>query len=161
MSSDYRNEEATFFYNPSDSSKCQITYRGKTGIKHHTGTEAECELKKAQWIREEAITSGGVKDDTGKPGMYLLPYASLAEIAKVLDFGAKKYAPGNWAKGIAYSRLISAAERHLGAFKDGEDVDSESKLSHIAHLGCCVLFLMWMVLKRPDMDDRWSKEIRE
>ena len=34
---------------------------------------------------------------------------------RVLEFGAAKYAPRNWEQGIAYSRLFSAAMRHLNA----------------------------------------------
>lgn len=157
------NNGWTLVHNPDGT--CHLTGRLQGKIVSYRGTEAECLnyqeacLKKMKQGEEPEV--GGLKLDQGKPGMYLLPYAALAEIAKVLDFGAKKYAPGNWAKGINYSRLISAAERHLGAFKDGEDKDPESGLSHIAHLGCCVLFLMWMVLKRPDLDDRWSKELEK
>lgn len=96
----------------------------------------------------------GEKHDVGKPGMHLLDRHALEEIARVLDFGAKKYAAHNWREGIAYSRLVAAALRHLHAFNDGEDADPESGLSHLAHLGCCVMFLLNMQKTRPDLDDR-------
>ena len=96
------------------------------------------------------------KYDTEKVKMELLPSDALEEIAKVLTFGAKKYASWNWAKGLAYSRLTGAALRHLLAWKDGQDKDPETGLSHLAHLGCCVLFLLWMEKHRPDMDDRFK-----
>ena len=105
--------------------------------------------------------SGGLKFDSEKIQMELLPSESLYEIAKVLTFGAKKYASWNWTKGISYSRLVGAAMRHLLAWKDGEDKDSESNISHLAHLGCCVLFLLWMEKNRPDLDDRFKKENKE
>lgn len=101
--------------------------------------------------------SSGTKHDQGKAPLDLIPYAGEEAIAQVLAFGAKKYAPGNWAKGIEYSRLISAAKRHIGAYASGEDVDPESGLSHIAHAGCCIMFLLHMQKHRPDLDDRWSK----
>lgn len=101
----------------------------------------------------------GIKHDQNKAPLDLLPYESLEEVAKVLAFGAKKYSRGNWAKGINYSRLISAAQRHLGQFNSGEDVDDESQLPHLAHAACCILFLLYMHKKRPDMDDRWVKEL--
>lgn len=159
--SGHSDNEFSIDYDPK-SRLSTLSFNAKGIKRRFTGTEEECHealeaLQKGDVVAEQP--SGGIKLDQGKPGMYLVPYTAVAEIAKVLDFGAKKYAPGNWAKGIAYSRLISAAERHLGAFKDGEDKDPESSLSHVAHLGCCVLFLMWMVLRRPDLDDRWSKEI--
>lgn len=97
---------------------------------------------------------GGVKFDQGKPPMSLLDRHAMEQIALVLAFGAQKYAAHNWRKGIAYSRLLDAALRHLFAFADGEDNDPESGLSHIAHAGCCIVFLLGMIEARPDQDDR-------
>lgn len=100
----------------------------------------------------------GAKLDTGKVGLDLLPPEPLIQIARVLDFGAKKYASYNWAKGIKYSRVYSAALRHLFAWWKGEDVDPETGLSHLAHAGCCVLFLLQYELSKRDFDDRPVKE---
>lgn len=97
---------------------------------------------------------GGRKLDNGKPPMSLLDRYALEQIAMVLKFGAAKYERDNWRKGIAYSRLTDAALRHLFAFIDGEDNDPESNISHIAHAGCCILFLLRMIKDRPDLDDR-------
>jgi len=102
----------------------------------------------------EAQPSGGLKYDSGKPRMDLLPAYSLEQIALVLGFGAQKYASWNWSKGIAYSRLLGACLRHLFAWARGENTDKESGLSHLAHAGCCILFLIWMSDKRRDKDDR-------
>jgi hypothetical protein len=104
--------------------------------------------------------SGGTKHDNGKAPMDLLPHESLIEVAKVLGFGEKKYSAGNWAKGISYRRLISAAQRHIGEFNSGVDKDAESGLSHIAHASCCLLFLLYMEQKKPELDDRWVKEAK-
>jgi len=102
-----------------------------------------------------AVTpAGGLKYDSGKPRMELLPAVALEEIAAVLTFGANKYQAHNWQKGIAYSRLLGATFRHLCAFLRGEDRDPESGLSHLAHAGCCVVFLLWMNRYRQDLDDR-------
>lgn len=98
--------------------------------------------------------AGGLKYDNGKPPMSLVDRHAIEEIAKVLAFGAQKYEAHNWRKGIAYSRLLDAAMRHLFAFADGEDMDPESGLSHVAHAGCCIVFLLGMINARPDMDDR-------
>lgn len=101
------------------------------------------------------IEPKGVKFDSDKPPMSLLDPEFLEGVAKVLGFGAKKYAAHNWRNGIEYSRLISAAYRHLGAINKGEDIDPESGLSHAYHLGCCTMFLASMMNTRPDMDDRY------
>jgi Domain of unknown function (DUF5664) len=105
--------------------------------------------------------SEGKKYDGGKPRMDLLPYDALVQIAEVLGFGAQKYTPGNWAKGIEISRLIASLERHLGEFKEGRDHDSESSLHHMAHVGANVLFILWMLRHHPELDNRWIKETLE
>lgn len=105
--------------------------------------------------------SQGIKHDQGKPGMDLLPYDALVEIAKVLDYGAAKYSRGNWSKGIQYSRLIAACERHLGEFKEGRDVDPETTLNHVAHAACNLVFLLWMQKHHPELDNRWIKESQD
>lgn len=90
--------------------------------------------------------------------MDLLPTSSLSEIAKVLDFGAKKYAAHNWRKGMEWSRLIASSLRHITSFNDGEDKDPESGLSHLAHAGCCILFLLEYEAKKLGVDNRYKKE---
>jgi hypothetical protein len=105
--------------------------------------------------------SEGIKHDADKPRMDLLPYDALIEVAKVLTFGAKKYTAGNWAKGIQMSRLIAAAERHLGEFKEGRDTDAESGIGHLAHAACNMLFAIWMQKHRPELDNRWIHESRK
>ncbi len=96
----------------------------------------------------------GLKFDTGKPPLSLIDRYALERIADVLAFGADKYEAHNWRKGLSQSRLIDAALRHLFAYADGEDLDSESGLSHLAHAGCCVVFALKMSHARPDLDDR-------
>jgi hypothetical protein len=98
----------------------------------------------------------GVKFDEGKPRTDLLDPFAIEQLSKVLGFGAMKYAPENWRRGIAYSRLIAAALRHIFAFMRGENTDPESNLSHIAHAMCCMMFLLWMVENKPTLDDRWK-----
>ena len=100
--------------------------------------------------------SEGIKHDQAKPPMDLIDYKATEGVAQVLAFGAKKYAANNWRNGIKYSRLIAAAYRHLGALNSGEDIDPESGLPHVDHLGCTIMFLSNMMKTRPDLDDRWK-----
>lgn len=102
--------------------------------------------------------SEGTKYDQDKPRVDLLDSDFLEEVGKVLGFGAKKYAAHNWRGGISLSRLIGATLRHIYAINRGEDIDPESGCYHTGHLGCCVMFLDWMIKNRPDMDDRWKKD---
>lgn len=85
----------------------------------------------------------GRKQDGGKPRLDLLPPRAITEIGKVLEFGARKYAPDNWRKVEGWRwRYSGAALRHLFAWLGGEPNDPESGLHHLAHAGCCVLFLL-------------------
>lgn len=99
----------------------------------------------------------GLKYDKEKPRFDLLDPKAMQGLAEVLTFGANKYAANNWRNGIEYSRLIAALMRHLNAIQDGEDIDPESGLPHIDHLGCCWMFLSNLTKTRKDLDDRWSK----
>lgn len=83
------------------------------------------------------------------------PYLAMRlETAKVLDFGATKYAPNNWRGGFKWSRLISAAHRHLDAYARGTICDDETGLHHLAHFSCCMMFLVVHVRDGLGEDDR-------
>lgn len=97
-----------------------------------------------------------LKFDGEKPRLDLVPDAAVKEIAKVFTFGAKKYAPNNWREGFEWHRLIRAAKGHIADFNDGEDLDPESGLSHLAHAGCCILMLLDHIIKGYGIDDRYT-----
>jgi dATP/dGTP diphosphohydrolase, N-terminal len=83
----------------------------------------------------------GTKHDTGKTPLDLLSPSFLNGVSEVLKFGAEKYEPYNWAKGIKYSRVFSAMQRHMWAFWSGEEFDAETGMPHLWHAGCCLMFL--------------------
>lgn len=87
----------------------------------------------------------GVKYDNDKPRWSLVPWSALKEIVDVLTYGSKKYADNNW-KFVEPSRYKDAALRHFTSWLDGERYDPETGKSHLAHLGCSVLFLLWFEL---------------
>jgi Domain of unknown function (DUF5664) len=97
-----------------------------------------------------------IKHDTEKPRMELVPGGAVLAIADVFTFGAKKYAAHNWRAGFNWSRLIGALERHVTAFKEGEDLDPESGLPHLAHAGCCVMMLLEHQRLNYGVDDRYK-----
>lgn len=83
-----------------------------------------------------------LKFDGDKPRLALVPPSLILGVAKVLTYGAKKYKANNWRKTPDVERYISAAERHLMAWKAGEELDPESGLHHLEHLACNVAFLI-------------------
>lgn len=101
-------------------------------------------------------TKTAVKNDGDKVRLELLPFAALTEVGKAFGHGAKKYADHNYRNGMRWGRIHGAALRHLFAWGDGESVDPEWGLSHLAHAGACVLMLADCELKGHGMDDRWK-----
>lgn len=107
-------------------------------------------LDKAHFVQGKSFSerntnnSEGKKYDQGKQDWTLLPWASIRQVVAVLDFGAIKYAPNAWMNvPDARRRYMSAAYRHMTAVSEGEWLDSESNLPHIAHAACCMLFMLW------------------
>lgn len=98
----------------------------------------------------------GKKYDSEKIPLDLLPTESLFRIAEVLAFGAKKYGAHNWRAGLHFSRVYGAALRHLLSWGNGEDKDPETGLSHLAHAGACVLFLLEYIKTHSELDDRYK-----
>jgi hypothetical protein len=126
-------------------------------------TKESWEKAKKQWDHawDDPSVATGVKHDEDKTPMDLLDPMALDGLARVLQFGARKYASHNWRGGISYSRLIAALLRHSFAILRGEYVDPESNLPHIDHVGCCWMFLSWHMKCRPDLDDLWKPQQKE
>jgi hypothetical protein len=107
------------------------------------------DLKKSQ----DPTCKGGRKFDGGKLQYGLLPPLALRETVKVLTFGAEKYEPDNWRRvPDPNRRYFDAAQRHLWAYKEGEKIDPESGVNHLAHALCCIMFML-------DLDEQNSTEI--
>ena len=87
----------------------------------------------------------GRKDDTGKLRWSLLPRGTVKLIIEVLEVGAKKYDVDNWQKvPDARLRYYDALMRHVESWWSGEKLDPEDGLHHLAHAGCCLLFLLYL-----------------
>jgi hypothetical protein len=91
---------------------------------------------------DSLVPGEGRKFDRKKPQWGLLEWAFIDEVVKVLTHGALKYEPDNWKKvKDADERYFDAALRHLIAYRQGERDDQESRLGHLAHAVCCLMFL--------------------
>ena len=88
------------------------------------------------------MSTAGLKFDSEKLDWTLLPARPTAEVVKVLQHGAEKYARDNWQElSDPKQRYLAALLRHAFALVDGEEIDPESGLPHAAHIGCNALFL--------------------
>jgi len=78
-----------------------------------------------------------------------------AECAEVFDYGRKKYAEWNWAKGMSWSIPLACAVRHLFyGLMCGEEFDGESKLPHRSHFDCNMVMLMTYIENFKQGDNR-------
>ena len=83
-------------------------------------------------------TAGAIKVPLG-----LIPPHAMEQTAWVHKLGADKYGPWNWREtGVCASTYVNAILRHLNAWRDGEDLDPESGISHLAHVACSANILM-------------------
>ena len=65
----------------------------------------------------------------------LVPFQELTDAyVRVAEFGARKYAPWNWSKGLSRVQILSSLLRHTFAYLRGDDRDSDSGLLHTDHI---------------------------
>lgn len=85
----------------------------------------------------------GRKDDQEKPDWNLVPWHAMEEITDVLTHGAKRYGADNWKRVTPLrERYFAALMRHIIAWYQGERPDPDTGNHHLAHAGCCLLFLL-------------------
>jgi hypothetical protein len=82
----------------------------------------------------------------------MLPWEE--DCAAVFDYGRKKYAEWNWAKGMKWSVPLACAVRHCLAILRGEENDPESGLPHRGHVACNIVMLAQYESSYPEGDDR-------
>lgn len=78
-----------------------------------------------------------------KTPLHLLPPYALAQTALAHAEGARKYGLFNWRSNqVCATTYIGAMLRHLTAWQDGEDLDPDSGLTHLAKIAACCNILM-------------------
>lgn len=93
-----------------------------------------------------------------KASTWYVPSRVLMEVGVAMIEGARKYGPFNWRKaGVKASIYIGAAERHLTAWKEGEDIDPASGISHITKAIAGLTVLRDSMLEGNFSDDRPPK----
>lgn len=118
--------------------------------------EKEKEEKEIKLLNEEIKEIEGKRFNNGKTRYDLVPVYSHEQYAKVLTMGAEKYGDNNWRLGMSWNSVLASLERHLYAFKNGEDTDPESGLHHMAHCAANCMFLIEYSKIYPQGDDRYK-----
>jgi hypothetical protein len=90
----------------------------------------------------------------------LVQYDCVEDLVKILTFGSVKYGDNSWQQvENAEDRYFAALMRHLVASRNGEKTDEESGLSHLSHVMCNVMFLLWLEKhKEKNKADKWVEE---
>lgn len=86
---------------------------------------------------------------------YVVPTAPYLYLGLAMLEGGRKYGAHNYrAMGAKHSVYVDGIERHLRAHLEGEDIDPDSGLPHLAKImGCCAVLLDSIEMGN-DIDDR-------
>jgi hypothetical protein len=83
------------------------------------------------------------KKDNGKLRMDLLEPLWLIELSRVMTDGINKYEKDSWKLvDDKINRYYASCLRHVIAWRNGEQFDSESKIHHLSHAAVNILFLL-------------------
>ncbi len=92
---------------------------------------------------------------SGKVPMHLWPKTATVLGAMGLLDGALKYGRSNWrAVGIRASIYYDAIDRHMSAWFEGEDIDPDSGLPHLAHALASLAIIVDAIAGDRFRDDR-------
>lgn len=113
----------------------------------------------AAWSSVQPAENPKTRAGAAKPALFsVIPTAALLHLGEVMKLGAKKYGPFNWRDTpVPIETYIDAAGRHLLSFQDGEDVDPESGMSHLAHIMACCAIIIDATENKMVQDDRPTK----
>ena len=81
-----------------------------------------------------------VRYNQDKPKWRYIDWKSIEPMVRVMEYGASKYAPENWRKGLDTTEILESLARHLFALMSGEQIDPESNCEHIGHIMCNSMF---------------------
>lgn len=95
----------------------------------------------------------GARYNTGKAKLHMIPLCTLEGEARVWEYGAKKYAIGNWMKGAPWSVPFDSLMRHMALLQAGELYDVESGQLHTSHILCNARMLEFYILNYPEGND--------
>lgn len=78
-----------------------------------------------------------------KVPLHLVPPSTKHYLALAFKDGAAKYGPFNWReKRVSASVYIAAAQRHIDAWWDGEDLSEDARVEHLAHGMACLAIVL-------------------
>lgn len=84
-----------------------------------------------------------------------IPTGPMLEVGLAMMEGARKYGRHNYrVAGVRASVYYDAANRHLDAFWEGQDIDPDSGIHHLSKAMACLMVLRDSMLMGNWVDDR-------
>lgn len=103
----------------------------------------------------ETSKTGGTKE-VKLARFDLIPVEALIGLAEIYGKGALKYEENNWRRGYRWSLSYAAAQRHMAAFWNGEDIDPESGQPHVLHAAWHMFALFTFMTEQREYDNRYG-----
>lgn len=95
------------------------------------------------------------------PRLSLLEQEFLFEMAKVMDFGTRKYAEEDWRDNpkVTVKGRLDSLFRHAGKFSSDlfDDLDADTSVSHLVAVAVNAMICWWIAKHRPERDDRYRQ----
>lgn len=116
-----------------------------------------CEAEQANGPEGKESKPSNPKDIAAfnKAPLHLVPGSFKAMTALALAEGALKYGSNNWrVAGVRASVYKSALERHMDKWWNGEDIDPETGVPHLANAAACLAVLIDSRAQGNMADDR-------
>lgn len=106
-------------------------------------------------VSHPARETGAMRESIGtKIDTTLVPHDFICAVAAGLNYGAKKYTPRNWEKGLAMTDLLNSVDRHNRAIMNGEHMDRASGLPHMVLLASSTAMLVSSMIRGIAIEDR-------
>jgi hypothetical protein len=105
----------------------------------------------------ETSSTGGTKE-VKLARFDLIPVEALRVLAEIYGKGALKYEEHNWRRGYRWSLSYAAAQRHMNAFWNGEEIDPESGQPHLLHAAWHMFALYIFTIEKREFDNRYGHD---
>jgi hypothetical protein len=110
-----------------------------------------------RYPEELLLMNKGLRKNTGKVRMDLLPWDSLMALAGHYTVNIGKYPARNWEKGLYWNEeCMASLLRHVGKWSQGETLDEEGRHHDLA-IAWNALALVTYRLRNTGEDDRPKK----
>lgn len=93
-------------------------------------------------LKQQTSTDPKGQAGSEKPQLHLIPTIAMQELAASLADGAARYGAYNWRDTrVSASTYISAMMRHTDAYRDGEELTTDSLVTHLGAImaNCSIL----------------------